>query len=56
MTAIARVSLARRALELSEIGEDFGAVFFGAHVEISFSDDAAGIDEESMAGGKFGDA
>src|SRR5438552_4821726 len=48
--------LARRLLELSEIGEDFGAVFFGVHVEIGFADDALGIDEEGMAGGEFGDA
>src|SRR6266702_2888873 len=31
-------------------------MFFGVHVEISFADEAFGVDEKGMARGKFGDA
>ncbi len=48
--------LARRGLQLRKVGEDFGAVFFGVHVEVGFADDASRIDEKGVAGGKFGDA
>ena len=48
--------LARRLLELGKIGEDLGAVLISVHVEVGFADDAGGIDEESVAGGKFSDA
>jgi hypothetical protein len=48
--------LARRLLELRQIGEDFGAVLFGVHGEVGFANDAGRIDEKGMAGGKFGDA
>ena len=41
---------------MRQIGEDFGAVFFGVHVEIGFADDAIRIDEKGMARGKFCDA
>jgi hypothetical protein len=43
-------------LKLRKIGEDFGAVFFSVYAEIGFADDAGGIDEKGVAGGKFGDA
>ncbi len=43
-------------LELGQISEDFGAVFFRVYVEIGFADDACGIDEEGVASGEFGDA
>jgi hypothetical protein len=56
MTAVKRLGLARRLLELRQIGEDFGAVLFGVHVEIGLADDAGGIDEKGVACGKFGDA
>ncbi len=56
VTMVGGLRLARRLLELRQIGEDFGAVFFGVDVEIGFADDAGGINEESVAGGKFGDA
>ena len=45
-----------RLLKLRKIGEDFGAVFFSVYAEIGFADDAGGIDEKGVAGGKFGDA
>src|SRR5207249_6260135 len=48
--------LTRRVLKLSEIGEDFGAVFFGVYIEIGFADNAGRIDEKGMASRKFGDA
>ena len=48
--------LACRLLKLRQIGEDFGAVFFGVDAEIGFANDAGGIDEKGVAGGKFGDA
>lgn len=41
---------------MAEVGEDFDAVFFGIYVQISLSNDALGINEKSVAGGKFGDA
>ena len=41
---------------MSEIGEDFGAVFFGVYIEIGFADNAGRIDEKGMASRKFGDA
>ena len=50
------LGLARSLLELRQIRKDFGAVIFGVYVEIGFADDAIGIDEKGMAGGKFGDA
>src|SRR6266705_4843131 len=31
-------------------------MFFGVHVEISFADEAFGVDKKGMARGKFGDA
>ncbi len=43
-------------LESCQIGEDLSAVLFGIYVEISFANDAFGIDEEGVARGKFGDA
>jgi hypothetical protein len=43
-------------LELRQIREDFGAVFFGVHVKINSADDAIGINEKGVARGKFGDA
>src|SRR5260370_21014893 len=49
-----QISLARRLLELRQIGKHFGAVFFRVHVEIGFADDAGGIDEEGVAGGGGG--
>jgi len=48
--------LACRQLKLRQIGEDFGAVFFGVDAEVGFADDASRIDEKGVAGGEFGDA
>ena len=56
MTMNTGLGLARRLLELGQIRENFGAVFFGVDVEIGFADDAIGIDEKGMARGKFCDA
>src|SRR6266850_779646 len=43
-------------LELLQIVENFRAVLPGVDVEIVFADDAVGIDEKRVAGGKFADA
>ena len=48
--------MAGRLLELRQIRKDFAAVIFSVYVEISFTDDASGIDEKGVAGGKFGNA
>jgi len=42
-------------LKLRQVGEDFGAVFFGVDAEIGLANDACGIDEEGVSGGEFGD-
>src|SRR5712664_2318502 len=45
-----------RRLELRQIVENFRAVLPGVDVEIVLADDALGIDEKRVAGGKFGEA
>src|SRR6266403_648059 len=45
-----------KRLELRQILEHFRAVLPGVDVEIVFADDAIGIDEKRVAGGKFADA
>src|SRR5713226_9997800 len=43
-------------LEMLQIVENFHAVLPGIDVEIVFADDAVGIDEKRVAGGKLSDA
>ncbi len=50
-----RLFLACGLLKLRQVGEDFGAVFFGVDAEIGLANDACGIDEEGVSGGEFGD-
>jgi len=50
-----RIIFACGLLKLRQVGEDFGAVFFGVDAEIGLANDACGIDEEGGVGRRVGD-
>jgi hypothetical protein len=45
-----------RLLQFPQIVEDFSTVFIGIYVEVGLSNGAGGVDEKSVASGKFGEA